>query len=57
MEKGERWEEGKTKDAKLKVADKRGDKTRKEVKSKYRKACTRNVNEGLDWIENQRHFI
>lgn len=48
---------GETKDAKLKVADKRGDKTGKEVESKYRKARTRNVNEGLDWIENQQGFI
>lgn len=57
-QKKERGEEkGKIKDAKLKVADKTGDKTGKEVESKYRKACTGNVNEGLDWRENQWGFM
>lgn len=55
--KGRGGGKGKTKDAKLKVADKTGDKTGKEVESKYRKARTGNVNEGMDRIENQRGFI
>lgn len=56
-EKGEGEEKGEIKDTKLKVADKGGDKTGEKVESKYRKAWTENVNEGLDWVENQQSFI
>lgn len=52
---GEEKEE--IKDAKLEIADKRGDKRGKEAKSKHRKSCSWNSNEGLHWIENQRGFI